>query len=89
MSRRCPFCDAECGGEFRFCPSCGRELLTEQKERSDPYAGTVVGAKYRLTEVIGTGGMGSVYRAEHVGLGKLFAVKILNPSLRAESDLVE
>jgi serine/threonine-protein kinase len=32
---------------------------------------------YRLEQALGRGGMGIVFRAEHVGLGKRFAIKIL------------
>ncbi len=40
----------------------------------------VVG-RYRLTRVIGAGGMGSVYEATHTGLGMRVAIKTLKPSL--------
>ncbi len=40
--------------------------------------GTVLG-KYRIVDLIGRGGMGIVYRAEHVDLGMLRALKTLAP----------
>ncbi len=40
--------------------------------------GELIG-NYRLLEEIGRGGMGVVYRAEHVQLGKPAAVKMLLP----------
>ena len=40
--------------------------------------GTVVGS-YRIVGEIGSGGMGTIYRAEHTLLGKPAAVKVLNP----------
>ncbi len=41
--------------------------------------GKVVDNKYLLRSVIGIGGMGIVYEAEHQFLGRLVAVKILHP----------
>jgi eukaryotic-like serine/threonine-protein kinase len=41
-------------------------------------AGTLLGGKYRLEELIGRGGMGSVWRAHHLGLNAPVAVKLLN-----------
>ncbi len=45
-----------------------------------PLESFVVG-RYRLTRVIGAGGMGSVYEATHTGLGMRVAIKTLKPSL--------
>jgi serine/threonine-protein kinase len=40
--------------------------------------GTVLAGKYRLESLIGQGGMGSVWRAEHLGLSAPVAVKLLH-----------
>jgi serine/threonine-protein kinase len=42
-------------------------------------AGTILGERYRLIEVIGDGGMGRVYRAEQLATGKPVALKVLHP----------
>lgn len=44
----------------------------------DPRVGTVVGERYRLLEPIGEGGMGAVYRAEHILMKKVVALKLLH-----------
>ena len=44
---------------------------------ADARTGTTVG-KYKLREIVGRGGMGVVYRGEHVYIGKEVAVKILH-----------
>src|SRR5262245_52933167 len=42
-----------------------------------PVAGAVIGARYPLIEEIGRGGMGSVWKAEHSGLGAACAIKFM------------
>ena len=50
--------------------------------------GRVVG-KYRILDQIGEGGMGIVYRAEHITLGSPAAVKILLPQFTRDTVVVE
>ncbi|MCB9655832.1 MAG: serine/threonine protein kinase [Deltaproteobacteria bacterium] len=45
--------------------------------------GTIVGGKYRLLRVIGSGGMGEVYEAEHRHTLRRVAVKLVHPWLIA------
>jgi eukaryotic-like serine/threonine-protein kinase len=41
--------------------------------------GTLLAEKYRLVSLLGRGGMGEVWRAEHLGLRALVAIKLMNP----------
>ncbi|HET9626638.1 MAG TPA: serine/threonine-protein kinase [Kofleriaceae bacterium] len=51
--------------------------------------GSEVDGRYRVLELIGEGGMGKVYRSEHVELGSQSALKVLHPSYSRMPDLVE
>ncbi|MFO0676006.1 MAG: protein kinase [Polyangiaceae bacterium] len=50
--------------------------------------GTVVADRYRIEALLGKGGMGSVYRAEHVHMRKLVAVKILHGKMSSSEEVV-
>jgi hypothetical protein len=45
--------------------------------------------RYRLLGLIGQGGMGAVYKAEHRRMQRLVALKIINPGLMAKPATVE
>ena len=42
---------------------------------------TIIAGRYRLTSRIGKGGMGSVFRAQHLTLGSEVAVKLIDPAV--------
>jgi serine/threonine protein kinase len=54
---------------------------------NDPI-GSVLDERYRIDRCIGEGGMGRVYEAEHVQIGKRVAVKILHPIHSGDVDAV-
>jgi len=52
------------------------------------WLGKVVDGRYRVLEVIGRGGMGVVYRVEHLRMGKIAAMKVLHRDLAQDPDVV-
>lgn len=55
----------------------------------DPRLGTTLADRYRLDDLLGTGGMGRVYAAEHVLMRKKLAVKVLHRELTTVPEVVK
>src|SRR5450755_1684220 len=54
----------------------------------DPFIGReILGGQYQVLEKIGTGGMGSVYKASQPAMNRMVAIKILHPKLANRKDL--
>ena len=66
-----------------------RVTASEAPEAEDPLVGTLVGERYRIERVLGTGGMGTVYLAEHVLMEKHVALKVLHPNLAVVSAVMD
>lgn len=61
--------------------------VQKPKRSDDPALGKVIAGRYRLEARIGEGGMGIVYRARHVLIDRVVAVKLIRPDLRGETHL--
>jgi serine/threonine protein kinase len=92
----CSFCDAPLPTGSRFCMTCGADLSdpevstrtrTAIKELFETIKAAVQG-HYRVTDMLGRGGMGAVFLAEDLRLGRIVAIKVLRPELASESSSV-
>jgi serine/threonine protein kinase/Flp pilus assembly protein TadD len=54
----------------------------------DPLIGRILAERYRLLSKLGEGGMGAVYKGEHVKIGRLTAIKILASDLSGNPDFI-
>jgi serine/threonine protein kinase len=64
-----------------------RPTAAASKEAApDPLIGRVINEKFKILGFIARGGMGKVYRAEQTPLGRVCAVKVLNPNYTGEHD---
>ncbi len=90
------------GATMRYCPACATltveafcpadGVATFARKKVLPSAATmsvgdIVAGKYRVQRILGVGGFGAVYEAEHTGgLGRV-ALKMLSPADHDEGDI--
>lgn len=77
----CTTCNVSLAATIQYCPHCG------QVPADDPtvLVGQVLDGTYRIESLLGTGGMGSVYKARHIRLDDLVAVKTLKREMSTNS----
>jgi eukaryotic-like serine/threonine-protein kinase len=64
----------------------GSAALSKGTGAPDPLIGRVINDRFKISALIARGGMGKVYRAEQAPLGRVCALKVLNPSYAGEQD---
>jgi serine/threonine-protein kinase len=85
LERRCPTCGAHYPRDFLVCPKDATALEQPANPDEDPLIGEVLAGSFMITGLLGAGGMGRVYEAEHVRLPRRFAVKVMHDQLASST----
>ncbi len=82
----CPTCGTEYPLSERFCPRDGTALRSSNAQGD--LIGSIVAERYHILKKLGEGGMGTVYLAEHVKMGRKAALKVMNPGMNSDPDAI-
>jgi serine/threonine protein kinase len=82
----CTTCGAEYGDEKLFCERDGTPL--RKSGAMNDLVGMVIADRYHITKKLGEGGMGQVYLAEHVKMGRRCAIKIMMPGTMSDPEAI-
>lgn len=84
----CVQCGEETGTQHDECAACGG-LLIPLRSQPDTLAGRILDDRYTLLAPVGSGGMGSVYRAKRKSLGAMVAVKVLQAQATGDREATQ
>lgn len=92
----CLSCEGVTSTPAQRCGHCGAWLVPTdsvhypvrrgEADAGNPLLGTIIDGKYRLQAVLGRGGLGTVFRAQHIGSLLTVALKLLNPRFAARPE---
>jgi serine/threonine protein kinase len=85
--KTCPSCEKSYADAFNVCDVDGATLVASGQAQA-PFADSMIKGRYRVLHKVGTGGMGTVYLAEQITLGKKVALKILDPGYGKDVEFV-
>src|SRR2546423_14401515 len=86
VSRTCPECQTQYDDEILHCPEDGLDLSAVEPD--DELLGRDIGS-YRVLKLLGKGGMGAVYMAEHPVIGSRVAIKFLHSQYATDRKIVD
>lgn len=86
MPKTCPVCATSYTDTSVFCPADGTTLRAD--EDAGDLVGSVIADRYLIKKLLGEGGMGRVYLAQHVRLPQMAAIKVLHPGMVKDQDAV-
>ncbi len=88
---QCPSCKTELAPGARFCGACGTTLAPAAPPGPmtlDGLVGRIVAGRYRVLSKLGAGGMGTVFRAEQTSVKRTIALKVLDPAMTMNPELL-
>jgi len=98
MSIECPKCHFENPDETLYCGKCATPLSTSQDSpvtatletpKVDLSTGSMFAGRYQIIEVIGIGGMGTVFKAFDKKLNEEVALKLIKPHVASDKKTLE
>ena len=77
--KSCPVCGTQYDANQKFCPNDGSPL--QSSDPTDALVGQLIADRYRIISTLGEGGMGRVYLADQVRMGRKVALKMISPAM--------
>ncbi|MBY0549296.1 MAG: protein kinase [Candidatus Obscuribacterales bacterium] len=77
-SKQCPKCHAFYSDSSNFCSIDSSPLVKLNRSKSDELLGQILGTTYEILSVLGEGGNSRVYKARHIILERIVAIKVLH-----------
>jgi serine/threonine protein kinase len=100
VANECPKCRTNNPDTLKFCGECGtpltgidREVISQTRTLQTPQQrltrGTKFAGRYEIFEKLGEGGMGAVYRVEDIKVREEVALKLINPLVASDRQIIE
>src|SRR5262245_59773819 len=98
---RCAHCGLPHEGHVTVCPTTGlridrpergprrrKKSVGTRDESPERLIGWILDGKYRITGLLGQGGMSAIYEAQHLGSDRCVAIKVLHPGLADDPEAI-